>query len=329
MKMIYICSTYYHLLITIIKALKTNEKVDLLIANNWTDNNLLENKDLLQRLIDSKIFNNIDTIDFFEDSNIINSKDISYFQKYKILMKNSKRISSYLSKYSQIYLFNDVSIIGEIININNIKYNLIEDGVDCFKNNENIIHNTFSLKKIIKERLLKIYDMGESKNIKSIEVNDKNDIFIKNNNIIEKPKKELMSKINKSEQSIIKDIFIPKLNINFNKGVTVVITQPLFIDKIVKTEEEQIIIYKRIIDEYCKDEDIIFKVHPRDNVDYKLMGKKVKIIKEKFPIELFNYISNLYIDKIITISSTSINSLENCREKIILGWKWLNQQIGK
>ena len=43
-----------------------------------------------------------------------------------------------------------------------------------------------------------------------------------------------------------------------------------------------------------------------------------------YPIEIIN-LFDINIEKAVTISSTSINLLSNIKEKIYLGWEWLDE----
>ena len=42
-------------------------------------------------------------------------------------------------------------------------------------------------------------------------------------------------------------------------------------------------------------------------------------------MEISTFFKDLKFKKVITISSTAINVLDNCEEKIALGWDWLNE----
>ena len=76
-----------------------------------------------------------------------------------------------------------------------------------------------------------------------------------------------------------------------------------------------------------KNERIIIKTHPREILNYEKL-ENTYIIREKFPLELINYCMNIKINKAVTISSTSIDTIYNCKEKIILGWEILEEYKG-
>ena len=112
---------------------------------------------------------------------------------------------------------------------------------------------------------------------------------------------------------------------------SLLITQPLYQDKFLKSENEQIELYQKIIDSYLKDENIIIKTHPREKIDYNKLksNNKIIIINDNFPIEILNFIPNLKFNKVITILSTSIKLINNCNKKIMLGWPYLYDFMNK
>ena len=160
-----------------------------------------------------------------------------------------------------------------------------------------------------------------------IEVNDGNGLFIKHERIVVNRKEDIINSINKAQKRIIKKIFLPYVNIELLNDKDLIITQPLYIDNFLDSENDQILLYKNIIRKYCNNGAVI-KVHPRDKIDYSSF-KEEYVIRDKFPIEVLNYISDIKFNKVITISSTAINQINNCKEKIILGWDYLDKYKGE
>lgn len=327
MKKIFICCTYYHLLISIIKALKSSDKCDVLLSTAWNDFTLIQDKALIEKLKKSNIFSNVilDEVLINKRQNIVNSK-FKELKKYFLLKRIRKNFSIDLSDYDDIYLFNYNNPIGRMINKSKIYHNLLEDGTDCYKNNQTIIKSKMSLKNFIKKYILNLEDLGESKYTKSIEVNDSNGIVLKNKKIVVASKREMLDSLTNDEKELIVSLFMQNNNWKKLNNVTLIITQPFYIDNILKTEEEQIKIYKDIIDTYCNDDSIIIKPHPRDFTNYESIISKSNIINDIFPLEILNF-TDIKFNKVITISSTAINLIYNCNEKISLGWEWLQKKV--
>ena len=179
---LFICSTYYHILISLIKALKNNEKNTILICNYWGDRTIFKNKDFIERIINSNIFEKVYLFDLYDKySRYINiNKKVNIIKKFFIIKDIAKKVDIYFKKIGKIYIFNDTIPIGRAINLKKIKYYLIEDGTDYFKKyNEEGINAKKNSYKLIKKKIFNLTDLGYSSNIINIEVNDKKIYLLK------------------------------------------------------------------------------------------------------------------------------------------------------
>ena len=326
MNNLYICSTYYHLLIAIIKNIKFKEKNQLIIAASYNNNRLANDKKLIERIKERKIFNDVIIFDYSKEQLKYTSNNRVVFQikQYLLFLKIYKKYDFNFSNYENIFMFNDLGLIGKIINRKKIKYYLIEDGLDCFEKNTSYSKKS-KIYRLIKKILYGYSELGDSKNIISIEVNSKEKLNNYRKKFIEYPKKKLFESLTQEEKKEIIYIFLPDLNFKELKDSSLLITQPLHMDNLLKTEAEQINIYKYIIKKYLQNQKIIIKVHPRDTIDYKKYFKNSVILDTPFPIEILNFIEELKFKKVISISSTSINFIANSNEKLYLGWEWLKK----
>ncbi len=315
-KRCYVCSSYYHLLITLIKVMRNNIETDLMLSSDI----LIDDKELLNKLYNSKLFNEIIFLDYKKMNNRYLNLTRLFFYINSILNRK---------KYEEIYIFNE-GILTLILNIKKIHYNVLEDGANYFKeyNKQLALRKKKDLIKGIISKLLKMPKPFESKYIKSIEVNDKNDIWIKNKNIIEVPRVKLFESLTTTEKKVITNIFLSN-NIKINNNSVLILTQPLSEDSLCSSEEMKVKIYNNIIKEYCVDEkDVILKIHPRDKTNYEKYFDNITILSNKFPIEILTFSSDLKFKKIITIASTAINTIKNCDEKIVLGMDYINKITG-
>lgn len=320
---VYVCETYYHLLIAIVKNIiniKNSKKNDIIIFSE-RGNQIVKNGKLIERLKKSKIFNEIIIFDCSDELNIKKNEIMYQLKRISFIRKNGRKVGNLLKKYSKIYMFNDITTFGKIVNNLKIRYILLEDGLDCYINNESYIKGVPLYKRIIKKILYGSYYLGESNNVIYIEVNNKEGVFLKNKDIREFSKKDMFSALSREEKEIIVNLFIDE-NFKVDEKSTLLITQPLYEDKLVNSEMQQINIYKKIIDSYAHDEKIVIKNHPRERIDYKNVIDNVITFKCEFPIEILDFLGQSF-NKVITISSTAIEMINNCNEKIILGWDWL------
>lgn len=334
---IYICHTYFQVYITLIKAMIDKQKNDVVICNT-----IPNSKRLINSIKKSKIFKNVyyysevEALQEFMDRKI-ERKIFRTDQTIKLFEKNA---NFRLDCYDDIYVYNDWTTVGAYLIDKKLKYHLIEDGINAFYYikgnfagkvtflNPNM---KYRVKKIIKRILHIGYDFfGQSKYVIDIEVNDKSKIFIKNKNVKEVPRKQLCNEINNDEKLIIYNIFMDNdLDLSSSKKKILILTQPLFIDKMVSSMNEQLKIYTDIINKYIKKYDVYIKPHPRDTFDYKKINSKVNIIDKDIPIEILNYNNNIKFEKAITITSSSIEMLDFIDEKIVLGFEFLDKIGGK
>lgn len=330
-KNLYICHTYYHVLIAIIKQIKSGICSDIMLSADFSNDLLVNDKLLINRLKESKMFCNILIFDYSKEE--ITKKE-NLFTFYRIYIGNRiiRKQEYNLFDYKKIYIFWEYSLIGYVLNKQRVEHHLLEEGIDCFKiKYKGRYKDKKSLKKLIK-KFLKIYYVGESPYIKTIEVNNKENLYIKHSNIVECPKKDLFLSLSSKQKNEILKIFLERPDVLLDMSDCVLIlTQPLFEDKICSTEEEKVNIYKEIIKQYASNENVIIKTHPREITDYDKYVKdykNVKIINERFPIEILNFL-DVRFKKVITIFSTSINIIENCDEKIELGYEYIKDKMEK
>lgn len=323
---VFICSTFYHILISTIKALKAKEKPDLLLIAFYNNKSILE-KNILNKLRKSEIFKEIIILDYSEEAKKIYKSRNAYIKKLLFILKKNKEFNLNLEKYMNIYLYNDDWLIGRIINMRKIKYHLLEDGTNNLRDNIDFIEYKVQgrMTLFIKRNILHFYKPGKSKNIIDIEVNDINGVDISDKKIIQNNKEKMFKELSLEEKKKITDIFCVDIELNKFSGYTLILTQPFDEDGVLNiTEKEKINIYKTIIDLYCKNEKVVIKPHPREETNY---NKYIKcdVIKKEFPIEILNFDERLKFKKVITISSTAIELVNYADEKIKLGWEWLEE----
>ena len=324
MRSIYICHTVYHLLITIIKNIINEEKSDILIYKTLPNCLYFINK-----IKELEIFNKIILFDCddseFPNIFIASNKPIKKYKEGLNLLKKKYDFTCLDNK--NIYIFNDNSVIGAYLQLAKKKYKIIEDGLDCYKQIHKVHKFYFGKVEKIKKFLgLGLYSFGSSKYVQSIEINDKSNINLPiKNKFVEVPRKELFAGLTEEQKKLILKIFLQEDEIikAIKKNSTLIITQPLFNDGFVDSEEKQVKIYKEIIKNYSIG-GVIIKPHPRDTLNYEKYFKDCIVIKEKYiPLEVLNFIPNLKIKRAITTFSTSLQAIDYAEEKISLGIDWV------
>lgn len=330
---VYICNTYFHIFITMIKVLKSKDSNSIVIANT-----IDEAKDMIEKLKKLNLFINIYFYDELKVRKIFNEEQIERkkFRRKEMIDLFNKNSNINFYKFDNIYIYNDWTTIGAYLIDSKLKYHLIEDGIDAFyyikgnlKHRITFLNPNFKykVKKILKKILNIGYDFfGQSKYVIDIEVNDKSKIFIRNKNVIEVSKESLYNSLTKEEKMKIYNLFMSdEIKVNHNEKNVLLLTQPLYIDKMVDYEKDQIEIYSDIINKYINEFNVYIKPHPRDIMDYKKINNNVIIINKNMPIEVLKFNSNIKFEKAVTIISSSIKSLDFVDEKIEYGFEFLDK----
>lgn len=317
-KKIYICHTYYHVYSTLIKEVQTPNTSDIVICDA-----IPQFRELISKLVKTDIFNNIF---FFSEKNTksIYPKTIKEYIICHYYIKKAVRISFKvnLNLYESVYIYNDLTVMGKYLQSCKKYYTLIEDALDInkiiFKYKEYMRH-MFVLR--IKQALtIGFLPFGLSKYVKSIEVNENKDLnipFVEK--VVEVPRKLIIDKLTDTHKKLIFNVFTDKIDEISGEKKIIILTQPLYLERLVDTEEKQIEIYRNMIKKYQDEYSICIKPHPRDLVEYNKIFENVIIIDKNIPIEIINFDKSFYFDIGITVTSTSINTIENIEQRISVG----------
>lgn len=316
---IYILDTPYHLFITIVKTMLSN-RIGLdtvIITRDYIPQETIQNA--------KKIFKEV----ICDVGRICSLKKIFWL---KLQQKNipfiSKKIKTRFTTFgfpkdSVFYIFYDNSYFGCWLNISKTYYNLIEDGLNHFKG------------EMIKTTKMKIYDFlykligiywnygGYSEYIKSIEVNENNDLRIKHDNIIVKNRAKMFEKLTIKDINTIANIFnYHPLNKEDSGNKTLLLTQPLSEDSII-SHIAKIKLYQYLVNNYSIGT-LYIKVHPREKENYsKLFPNAIILGNQNVPFEIYLLKENFHFNRAITAFSTAIDAVFCADEKISMGSEWV------
>lgn len=108
----------------------------------------------------------------------------------------------------------------------------------------------------------------------------------------------------KNEILLLFDISPEDIIFKGNKSI-IVFTQPFSFDNCIN-EQEQVDLYRDILKNYNKNE-VLLKVHPRDNIDYRKYFPDIAIFDKPVPMQLFDLMGAKF-KKAVTICSTAVLS---------------------
>lgn len=329
---LFICHTLFHILISSEKCLVENRNADILLSDT-----LPEYKIAINRIADAGIFKEVD---YFEEVKMLKTyfEDARLRHKYKIrwIFKNyfKEMLLEKFAKYDDIYIFNDMYLCGIYLQVCNIKYHLIEDGMDVLE--------AFSIRKKYHK---KIFDSNRRKWAAKVLINQESiyfcdskpkciiDLEVNNLNtvpewlkvpVVQRNRHDLKEQLTIADKKAIVSCFLEsdKYNniINLNKiqePKALLLTQP-FGEESWCDNDKLVEYYNNLIEDLTKKYLLYIKLHPRDKNTYST-NDKVCILGRDYPIEILNFSGNLQFDIAVTVSSTSINMLDDVDEKIILG----------
>ncbi|MGT2896309.1 glycosyltransferase family 52 [Streptococcus entericus] len=291
MKKVYFCHTVYHLLITLCK-ISVEEQVEIIVFDTVSNHELI-----VQKIRD--VF--VNTTVLFAEQNT----DFSILE---------------IDRATDIYVFNDWTPIGAYLRKNKLFYHLIEDGYNYHE--YNVYANALTMKRRLLNFVLRREEpSGFSRYVRSIEVNRvkylPNDC--RKSKWVEKPRSALFENLVPEHKQKIITIFGLENYQDSLRGV-LVLTQPLvqdYWDRDITTEEEQLEFYRQIVESYGEGEQVFFKIHPRDKVDYSSLTNVI-FLKKNVPMEVYELIADCHFTKGITHSSTALDFLSCVDKKITL-----------
>jgi len=331
---VYVCNTSYHFLITVVKAILNKNKPKLILCLHG-----LFGEEMIDRIKASDLFSSVTVYENLDDFDTKLDYSAPFYRRHKDMQRQLDGVVKWKhNRHYEYYLYNDVSIMGKWLNSHGIKYNLIEDGLDCYKQKAFLGLNYIEpdYRRAIKQALnIGFYCFGKSKYTKSIEVNTIEGILLKNKNIIyELPRVELFNRLSNEDIKKILDLYLDDTQYEYIKNLldgigkqaSLLLTQPLYNDKIT-SYETMVRFYKDMVKEYAEGR-LVIKPHPRDKVDYTTIFPDAVIINNNnLPAELLGYISNVCFKKAITWNSTSINNISYVEDKVFLGMDYIKPYI--
>ena len=340
MKSIYVCHTFYHVLISAVKEMNKDPQkrgeATVLLSTMSCDFGSLK-----KRLVESALFKNVIEFDekrddFFpelakykKDKGNVVCNMISRIKYTRRFAKLEERfIPVDFKSYDEINVFCDADPIGIYLSQNRIYYHAIEDGMDTLST---FIHakyenrGYFGLKKFLSLRLNLIFIRdGDNKYCIDMEVNDRSKVDDDFGKYVEVSRKKLMDSLSDTDRKTLVSLFVSDidgLNDFINKGVSdgiLILTEPLCTLDIRKQ------IFTDIIDQF-KNEGVIFlKPHPRDDLDYRSLFSEYWIFDKTIPMEILGLFKEIHFKKVVGVY-TQLGLIDFADERIMLGSKLMDK----
>lgn len=314
MKKTFVATTVYHLYL--IMMLIEKDRLDALKSDNLLV--IIKHSDGLDKIIANLLKNNYFRKVVYlpnkkQQKNKLNTFNYIFNRKKLIDILDSecqglKEEETFISK-SKIYISDiDSSKNYFYLKFKNKKFSMIEGGSLTYI----LIPSKF---KILKKKLFKngFIENGFDENVE--------EVYALNPTKLPKvlAKKGIKINVDKISASFSKDkiktvftVFNFNTSLDNNNKKALIITQNIFTEGCVKTEQEKINIYKDLISKIPKSYHVFIKPHPREKTDYKQHFNNATVFPKTFPTELFLLLEKNTFDLGYTLFSTSLNNLEDC-----------------
>ena len=338
---IYVCHTYYHVYIAVLKEcnlpLDRRHGATLLLSKMSNDfGNLKERAEktgLFERVLDfdekeAGFFPKLNKYKI-DRGNIL----VNMFYRIRFTKLLGKFQEPYVpvnfKEYKNIYVFCDSDPIGYYLSYKKIYYHALEDGLDCIKAYDTARYDNrgcFPLKAFLSSLNLIFIQNGYGKYCIDMEVNSIRGLPYPCKKYIEKPREELVRGIREEDKKIILDIFLDntrellgRIESGDKSGEKVLLLSEPLCD--LSTREK---IFRDIINEYAPGAQVFIKPHPRDILDYGKLFPEHIVLEGKFPMEVMNYIPGIRWTKVISVF-TMLDAISNADEFIFLGEDFMDR----
>ena len=341
---IYICHTYYHVYISVVKELAGREafssSADIVLSTMSCDFESLK-----ERLEKTGVFEHVYV---YEEKADITSDEVMKYHKDKgnivlnLLQRikytkllgqlQEKYIPTDLSQYEDVYVFCDSDPIGYYLNYKKIYYHAVEDGLNSGLLDDqarNANKGAFGFKCFMAKLGLIFIESGYSRYCIDYEVNDISANHKPPKNVVEVPRKELNDKLSDEDHGILVSIFlteperlvnqlVPRTGADNTKPNVMILTEPLCELDVRKK------LFGDIVKEYEDTGRVIIKPHPRDLLDYEKEFPNTVVIKDRFPMEVLGDIVGFKVDKLVSVI-TQVDNVYFAKEIVYLGLDFLDK----
>lgn len=338
MKRIFVCENPYVLYKVLVKNITNKEdENDILISDNFPD--LMR---IHQALKETKIFKEVMSFHYEPNtkynSMVVKRSDNAFVQLWLFLQRywgntfHQKKLKAVkelqridFSQYDQIFVSDfDVSIVNGYLAENKFEYTLMEHAKYVFRrDNVGLVYNTVTYMAHMLEKVGLITGIRiATKYCRCVEVSKNKDLgrCLGLKEIVEWDVDEQIKKISAQEKNQIFMIYANAYDIYIEKErqANLLLTNPLFLDGLVNSWEEQRKVYQWIIENNFEKESVIYiKPHPRDMMDYAHEFKNVEVIDKGVSAEVLQLSSELRFRKVLTFYSTSVNSFKGVAEEVV------------
>jgi len=330
MNQVYVCGTYFHVYVSILKTIYRKEKdtKSLIIINDLTPGI----DKIFARLTENTFFDYLLQVPFKKIERKIKKENNLFFR----IIKRNKHIVEFVEtdseilKYdefirnSEINIFPDLGLTPSYFLLKYKKnyIRMVEEGEGAY------FLRVGKLKAFKRKYILNSFIGGGLDNeVREIEVQLPEKL---NKRLGKKGKrfelKKMEDNLSIENREKILEIFMSGIEMDLSgQKKLLLITQPL--EETFMSEENKIKLYNQILEKYS-DYSIYIKLHPREVTEYKgRLNYNFTIIPGGFPLEMFDLLKGINFELGITVCSSALYNMNCVEKKIILGREYLKKPL--
>ena len=320
---LYACSSYYHVLIALAKAMTQGIEIDLVLEEHGVETA----EELAPQIVNAALdaVNQVYVIPTDKEVDSYEQKETAGDEKLaeKLVTYVEKQLGienrKWYERYDDVNIFWDLGYVGTYLNIKGLNYTLHEDSLDSYKCiRENRPNYTYIFDEEKRAEHKGVIPFGYSPFCVNVEVNDKNGIQIPGDKVRECRREDLMNELTSDQKCRILRAFLSE-DLKVSEGAVLILTEPFAVTGRLPDRDSQIRLYRKITEEYGKDRQILIKAHPRDDLDYGLYFPEAVIIEKNMPMEVLNFDESVHFDTAVTVTSSAIKGVRFVDKKIYLG----------
>lgn len=334
-KQLYCCTSYYQLMIALMRALAMNQRMDLVLEEHG-----IKTVGMLAIRLKRELKGCVDQVFVCPDSDQVDP----YVQRCASFLPWQRRqVVRHMNQvwgnggfrqeqYESIHVFWDLGYAGTYFNIRNIHYRLHEDSLNSYQHiRANRPHYSYIFhRKGIQFFLKKYFHMGVipfgySHCCDTVEVNDKTGIEIPPDKVEEVPREKLEKQLTKSQREAIFRVFADRSSDFSENEPVLLLTEPFALTGRLPDMETQVRLYRDVIQRYAPEGEILIKAHPRDELDYGKYFPKARIMEKNIPMEILNFDESFRVSRAITVTSSALQGIRCANEKVYLGPEFLHK----
>ena len=319
-KRIYVCHTFYHVYMACLKEFylpdEMHGQATLVLSKMSTDFGNMKERAEQSGLFEEVFWFDEKRYDVFpqlrkyhkDRGNIV----LNMIARIIFTKKFGKLQEPYVpvdfKQYEDIYVFCDADPIGYYLSYKKIYYHALDDGLNSTKNCDDARYDNrghFEFKAWMSAHNLIFIQNGYGKYCLDMEVNDMSDMPFPCDKFIEQSQAELEEHLSEEDKELLIHMFIENIDELQQKldcgaeDKILVLTEPLCDLKVRKQ------IFADIIKDYGaiagRKGQILFKPHPRDELDYAKEFPEHIVLEGKFPMEILNFLPNIRFKRVIAV----------------------------